>query len=187
MYSIHHIPSVVIRSIYGDSGVIKSTLFLFVVPIVFVILAYAFSIRLSVSFLSVVVPSMTLFVGFSMNAVVLMLRYAERSDASPGLIEQVRNISVYLIMLGILLLFAALFGIIASGNANLPVISMYPQFTLLLSAIYVGLLVHFFTVALLFPVRIFVIVENIGGNGSENPEEDETGETTRRSHGTDTL
>lgn len=187
MYSIHHIPNVVIRSIYGDSGVIRSTLFLFIIPIACAVSAYAFSIRLSSSFLSVVVPSMTLFVGFSMNAVVLMLRYAERSDASPGLIEQVRNISVYLIMLGILLLFAALLGIIAGGNADLPVISAYPQLTLLLSAIYFGLLVHFFAIALLFPVRIFVIVENIGGNGSEKPEEDETGETTRRSHGTDTM
>lgn len=162
MYRVHQIPGVLIRSIYRESGPTRTLGALFGIPILIGIATFAAGLQVHQPFLKTIITTMTLFVGFSMNVVVLMLRYADRSDSSGNLIVQVRNISVYLIAVGIVLLLFSLIGtVLIENNVSLPLHGIP-------SALYYAFIAHFFAVALLFPARVFSIIENIGGNGGES-------------------
>lgn len=166
MFRIHWLPVILFSSVLKESGKIRASVALFGIPAAVGLCSYLLGFRIHQASLKSIVTSMTLFVGFSMNAVVLMLRYAESSDANPDLIEQVRNIAVYLVTLGIILVFIALIGIVTVKNSQLEAVGRGE------SALYYSLLIHFFTVALLFPTRIFTVVEQIGKGGSSTEESD---------------
>jgi hypothetical protein len=139
------------------------------------VIAYAASLEVHLPFLRLIVTSMTLFVGFSMNVVVLMLRYAESSDASSRLITQVRNIAVYLVSLGIIIVLLAFIGMVISENladrTNTILTGVAIAVGPAASAAYYALIAHFFMIALLFPARVFTIIENIGGGGNNEADQ----------------
>ena len=153
------------RSLVSESGVFRVSIFLAIIPACAAVINYIFEIQASSLLLSTLVPAMVLFVGFSMNAVVLLLRYAESSNADPELVEQARNISVYLVTFGMIIATAAFAGIIWVNNSN-----SGQDLGLIPSSVLIFLLTHYVLVALLFPTRIFTIVENIGRENFNNTE-----------------
>lgn len=114
-----------------------------------------FKVNLANQFFSLLIAAATLFVGFSMNSVLLLLRYSSKEDASPLLVDQTRNLISYLLYLGVLLGFLGLLGYIVSSESISP-----PQWLeIAVAAISVFALIHFLVVVLFLPARIFTIIE----------------------------
>lgn len=157
MYRIHRIFIVLFRSLISESGKFRVLSSLIGIPTVVGLAALLLNLGISVDFLTLVVTALTLFVGFSMTSVIMLLRYAGNSDANPGLIEDTRNISTYLITLGIVFIFGCIFGIATIQN-NISILPNIIESFLVFSS-----LTHYLMVVLLFPARIFSIVENTGG------------------------
>ncbi|MDG5821638.1 hypothetical protein [Natronococcus sp. A-GB7] len=155
MYSLHEIVFVLLKSIAGDSGTKKTIVYLAVIPLAIGAISLILQYEVHSGFLEVTIVSMTLLVGFSMNAVILMLRYAENTDSDRQLVAQVRNIAVYLVTLGISILIAAIVGIAFLENSSSEAVRTT------ISSIYFIIITHFFMVCLLFPARIFVIIERL--------------------------
>jgi hypothetical protein len=181
MYRTHRVALVLYRSLVSESGVFRVSIFLAIVPFCAGTINYFLGIRAGSLLLSTLVPAMVLFVGFSMNAVVLLLRYAESSDADPELVEQARNISVYLVTFGIIIATVAFAGIIWVKNFK-----SGQGLGLIPSSVLIFLLTHYVLVALLFPTRIFTIVEKIGRENfrdtetqNDSSEEEEMGQGTQ--------
>ncbi|WP_152421666.1 hypothetical protein [Halogeometricum pallidum] len=109
---------------------------------------------------------MAIFIGLSMNAVAIMLRYAKNSRADDDLVTRFRNISVYLVILGVLAIVLAIGGVVSINN-SVPDASIYPG----PSAAYFALLIHFLIIALMIPARLYTIVENVSQTSIEEEEE----------------
>lgn len=123
-------------------------------------LIFYFEVLFSSSFYSLLIASATLFVGFSMNSVLLLLKYSDREDASPLLIDQTRNLVSYLLYLGVILAFLGLVGYALTAQAGAGSVDGTMRiFHLVMSALSVFALVHFLVVVLFLPARIFTIIE----------------------------
>lgn len=145
-------------------------------PILVGVSAVLSGFRVHSSLLTLIIPSMTLFVGFSINSVILLLRYSENSDASKNLIDQVRNLAIYVVVVGIILVvitFAGFTFINGVGNSIIPAPITIRGVDLLAtpdlqalgafgSIIVYSLLAHFLMTILLLPARVYVIVERAG-------------------------
>lgn len=160
MYRVHRIFIVLFRSLISESGKLRVLGSLIGIPMVVGLTSVYLSLGVSVDFLTLIVTALTLFVGFSMTSVIMLLRYAGSSNANPDLIKDTRNISTYLITLGIMYIFACIFGIATIYN-NIQVLPNSFESFLVFSS-----LTHYLMVVLLFPARIFSIVENTGGQES---------------------
>lgn len=163
MYRVHRIPLVLFCSLISESGKLRVLGSLIGIPFVVGVISAHYDLKISVEFLTLIVTALTLFVGFSMTSVIMLLRYADSSGANPDLVDDTRNISTYLISLGIIFIFGCIFGIATIQNG----IQVFPQnFE---SFLVFGSLTHYLMVVLLFPARIFSIVENTGGEPTNTP------------------
>mgnify|MGYP000193855694 CR=1 FL=1 len=120
-----------------------------------------FEVLFKSDFYSLLIAAATLFVGFSMNSVLLLLKYSDKEDASPLLIDQTRNLISYLLYLGVILAFLGLVGYALTAQAGTESIvgDTTRIFHLIMAAISVFVLVHFLVVVLFLPARIFTIIE----------------------------
>ncbi|MFB6185891.1 MAG: hypothetical protein ABEI86_03370 [Halobacteriaceae archaeon] len=109
--------------------------------------------------LALIVPALTFFVGLLTNSVVLLLRYSDTNNPGDNLIDQTRNISIYLINLGIVIIGLSLGGYLISAGFE-----YNPIFAIPYAAFIVFVLSHYFFAALLLPARIFVIIEDTTDN-----------------------
>ena len=159
MYRIHRIFIVLFESLISESGKIRVLGSLIGIPVSVGVSSAVLRLGISVDFLTLVVTALTLFVGFSMTSVIMLLRYAESPDANPDLVEDTRNISTYLITLGIMYIFGCIFGIVTIQN-SISILPNYIETFLVFCS-----LTHYLMVVLLFPARIFSIVENTGEEG----------------------
>jgi hypothetical protein len=105
--------------------------------------------------LRLIIPAISLFVGLLTNSVILLLRYSDTNNPSENLIDQTRNISIYLIVSGILIVSLSIGGYFSSL-----VIDGAVLISKIYSAIMVFLLSHYLFSILLLPARLFVIIEN---------------------------
>lgn len=132
----------------------KFRFFVYYLPLFISATAFFTETTLNLSFLTVIITSFSFFVGLLTNSVIFLLRYSDTNNPEDSLVDQTRNISVYLIVIGILIIGAALSGYLVSVE-----IDYSPILAKLYSAIIIFALTHFFFSILLLPARIFVIIE----------------------------
>lgn len=131
-------------------------------PILFAYLIFNLNITFGTGFYSLLIASATLFVGFSMNSVLLLLKYSSKEDASPLLVDQTRNMIAYLLYLGVFLAFIG----VAGYTATIQLTDTMTETNIIylansgISATSVFILTHFLIVVLFLPARIFTIIEN---------------------------
>lgn len=158
MYSILRIIELFRKRVVRSAGPVKSTLYLVLIPIIASLFITYVGFTVTDRLLTVIIPAVSILVGFSLNTVVLLLRYSENTDASNNLMENVRTFSVYSILVGMAILALTISMIISESLA-------FPQ-NLTTSLHYISsgavffLLLHYLSVVLLLPSRVFVIVEN---------------------------
>lgn len=157
MYSAFRIISLFFTRIVDSAGLFKSSLFLILFPIILSSSMVSLGFRVTDDLLGIIIPAVAILVGFSLNTVVLLLRYSENSDASRGLVSKVRTFSVYSILLGIIILTITIGMII--WNSSEVVITLPGYWYPLSSVAVFFLLSHYLFVILLLPPRVSVIVE----------------------------
>lgn len=161
LFAIYRIPREFWRLIKEDlryDGYLRRiegfTIFLLLPALTGVSVAY-YGLAFGNQFFSLIIAAATLFVGFSMNSVLLLLKYSNKDDASTLLVDQTRNLISYLLYLGVVLGFLGLLGyILTSKNVSSP-----HWLGVTASAISVFALTHFLIVVLFLPARIFTIIE----------------------------
>lgn len=114
-----------------------------------------FSIVLEKQFYSLLIAAATLFVGFSMNSILLLLKYSNEEDASKLLIDQTRNLITYLLYLGVALAGTGIVGYVITSQEHLQI----ELASTVISTLSIFVLTHFLVVVLFLPARIFTIIE----------------------------
>jgi len=114
-----------------------------------------YNIALGAQFYTLLIGGATLFVGFAMNAVLLLLRYSDQEAASELLIAQTRNLISYLLYLGVALALLGLLGYVVAPDAR-----GFPELVkIAVSAASIFTFTHFLIIVLFLPARIFTIIE----------------------------
>lgn len=146
----------------GNLEKIEGFFIFFLLPILAIYPVYSLKIAFGSRFYSLLIPTATLFVGFSMNSVLLLLRYSNKDDASPLLVDQTRNMITYLLYLGVVIAGIGVAGYIADTQITENISSGSYIFLAnnLISIASVFTLTHFLIVVLFLPARIFTIIEN---------------------------
>lgn len=140
----------------GFLRVVEGFVVLLAFPVLSAVWVVLNGIVLDKQFYSLMIPSASLFVGFSMNAILLLLRYSDRDDASEILIDQTRNMVTYILYVGIAIATVSVAGYVFSIHAG-DTTTIYTRFT---SYISVFLMTHFMNVILFLPARIFTVIES---------------------------
>ncbi|MFY4811285.1 hypothetical protein ACOJIV_01050 [Haloarcula sp. AONF1] len=167
LFAIYRIPREFWRLIREDlrwEGKIRAlegiVIFLLLPSVVSSSVVY-FQVAFDTQFYSLLIAAATLFVGFSMNSVLLLLKYSNQENSSSLLVNQTRNIISYLLYLGLLLAFLGISGYIFSlqikGDSPVDLKMLYVNIAV--SSIAVFVLVHFLIVVAFLPARIFTIIE----------------------------
>ena len=158
MYSIGQIYTNFKESTLRDISKSKAFIFLVGIPLIISgILVAVFEYTIGELFLKQIVPIVAFLVGLSLNAVILLLRYSSNSDASEKLVTEVRHISVYSIVSGVLIILVTLLVIASKNNFE----TSYSHIILpVVSFIMYSAILHYFMTILLLPARVSVIVEN---------------------------
>lgn len=110
MYSIFGIWSEFHSPLEGETTSHKFKIFVYVIPLFLSILAFLFNFVINYNALRLIIPSISLFVGLLTNSVILLLRYSDTNDPSENLIDQTRNISIYLILSGTIIVALSIGG-----------------------------------------------------------------------------
>ena len=151
----------------GNFQKIEGFLVLLFLPVLFSSLISIYGVTLPQQFYSLLIAISTLFVGFSMNSVLLLLKYSNKENSSALLVDQTRNLISYLLYLGVLLAFIGIIGYVAAsliqGQKSAP--ELLQTLNLIISSISIFLLSHFLIVVLFLPARIFTIIEQSTDNG----------------------
>lgn len=161
LFAIYRIPrefwSLISEDLRYDGRLrqIEGFVILLLIPTVFGLTVANFGIMFDGQFYSLLIAAATLFVGFSMNSVLLLLRYSSKEDASPLLIDQTRNLISYLLYLGVLLAFLGMIGY----TLTLQNLGTGDLLMIFVSAVSAFSLSHFLIVVLFLPARIFTIIE----------------------------
>lgn len=161
LFAIYRIPREFWRLIQKDLRYdgrirkIEGFLLLVSLPLISSSVITYYEVTFGNQFYSLLIAAATLFVGFSMNSVLLLLRYSNKEDSSPLLVDQTRNLISYLLYLGVFLAFLGLTGYAATAKTVNP-----PEWIgVIVTTLSVFVLVHFLIVVLFLPARIFTIIE----------------------------
>lgn len=158
MYSIKRTISLFCENICDSAGPVKSLVFLLLLPFILTIIIALAGFRATSQLLSIIIPSISILIGFSLNTVVIMLRYNKNAEVSDSLKENIRTFSVYSILVGLVILLLTIWTVIWNSSPNRFALPTGANFVS--SMIIFFLLLHYLSVILLLPPRVSVIVEN---------------------------
>lgn len=147
------------RSLVSDSSRLRVMAIFFIIPIAVSVFLVGLGIEVSRLFVQVVVSALAVLIGFSINAMLLLIRQAkgETSDREAKLVKNTRNHTMYSTIVGlgflaIALLFFFPFPIKIVGSEYLSTIGSV--------FLYFGI-IHYLLTLYLLPARLYAIAENI--------------------------
>ena len=155
MYSLFGIWEEFHSPLKQETAPYKFRALVYVIPLLLSIGALLTDFIIDYNALRLIIPAISLFVGLLTNSVILLLRYSDTNNPSENLIDQTRNISIYLIVSGIFIVALSIGGYFSSL-----VIDDFVLIAKIYSAIIVFLLSHYLFSIFLLPARLFVIIEN---------------------------
>lgn len=155
MYSLIGIWREFHQPLKAETAPYKFRFFVYILPLFFAIPVFVTEFAIDYNALSMIIPALSFFVGLLTNSVIFLLRYSDTNNPSGNLIDQTRNISIYLIVVGILIIALSISGYFSSLAFD----SVF-LLTKIYSAVLVFALAHYLFTALLLPARIFVIIED---------------------------
>lgn len=159
IYSIFDITGNFISTVLGEEvGKVRGSIALILLPIVSTAVLLRYNIFINAEIVKSVISAVAILVGFSLNALLLLLRYGKASDSSDKLMRIVRHISTYTIIVGIFTVSLSLVSLLLLENSpnDLEIYSISVIIYLITS--------HYLLSVLLLPARVFVFVENAEGD-----------------------
>jgi amino acid transporter len=154
LYSTFDITSQFIQSVLGeDTGVVRGVIALLVIPILITVIFLSYGFSIDPQMHRAIISAVSILVGFSLNAVLLLLRYGMNSDASNKLMRIVRHISIYSVLIGVIVVIVSLTSLLITQNMESSLITGFLSGVIFLSVS------HYLLTVLLLPARVFVVVE----------------------------
>lgn len=159
IYSIFGIIENFVSTVLGEEvGKVRGSIALILLPIVSTGTLLCYNITINTEIVKSVISAVAILVGFSLNALLLLLRYSEASNSSDKLMRIVRHISTYTILIGIFIVSFSLISLVLLEN-NPNNLEKY-----IMSFVIYLITSHYLLSVLLLPARVFVFVENAEGN-----------------------
>lgn len=154
LYSAFGITSQFIQSVLGeDTGIIRGIIALLAIPVLVAAVLLYLGFSISPQMHRAIISAVSILVGFSLNAVLLLLRYSMSSTASDKLMKIVRHISIYSVLVGIIVVSITLTSLLITQNTQNTLVAR-----IFFGAIFLSVS-HYLLTVLLLPARVFVVVE----------------------------
>jgi uncharacterized membrane protein YdcZ (DUF606 family) len=161
LYSIGGIACNFVSTVLSEeAGIVRGIIALILIPLVITGSLLYFGVQINNEIIKSVISAVAILVGFSLNALLLLLRYSKESDSSDKLMRIVRHISTYTILIGIFTVSFCLVSLLLLNNFSCD------YMVKAISAIIYLLTSHYLLSVLLLPARVFVFVEMAEDNNT---------------------
>lgn len=159
IFSIRSVIRVHIDELIEDSSATYSFIVFLLLPVIISLILVIIGIHVTQQFLAVLISALAVLIGFTINAVVLLMRYRadDTNEDLRKLVRQTRVHAHYLMVLGFFILsYIIVYYLIFTAGFTVGI----PLIAESISFLTYFLMAHFLLTLLLIPARLYVVVEN---------------------------
>ncbi len=157
LFSLGQIAREHFGSLEDDSSCTRVVFIFIILPLAVSLLLVIGELFVTKGFLQLLVSALSILIGFSINALVLLLRHGNQSDVDDDLLDTVRDLASYTLIIGVFVLAIASISFLLFETWSKPISRLNLS---VVSFIMYAISGHFIANILLIPARVYVLVEN---------------------------